>query len=107
MPTQKTQLKTVVITGGSSGIGLAAAKLLLSSDEYRLALVGREKEKLEDAAQELKTDRVSLFACDLRDSGQIQKTVERIATTFNKEGIYGLVNNAGIYPFGGIADTTE
>jgi NAD(P)-dependent dehydrogenase (short-subunit alcohol dehydrogenase family) len=45
------------------------------------------------------------MTCDLRDSAQIAKTVEKIDSIH--KGIYGLVNNAGIYPFGGIADTTE
>lgn len=103
----KKQRKTVVITGGSSGIGLETAKLLAESGEYRLALIGQNRAKLEDAANALggSSDVVSIFACDLRDSAQVHKTVDRIVGSY--QGIYGLVNNAGIYPFGGIANTSE
>jgi NAD(P)-dependent dehydrogenase (short-subunit alcohol dehydrogenase family) len=107
MPTEKQQLKTVIITGGGSGIGLETAKLLLETGQYRLVLMGRNRGKLEDAAKTLggHPDLVSVAACDLRDAGSIQKTMERITGTH--KGIYGLVNNAGIYPFGGISTTTE
>jgi NAD(P)-dependent dehydrogenase (short-subunit alcohol dehydrogenase family) len=107
MAPDKQQLKTVIITGGGSGIGLDTAKLLLEEQTYRVVLVGRNRDKLEEAARTLGgiSDHLTLAPCDLRDSTQIQKTVERIAGGY--KGIYGLVNNAGIYPFGGIHDTTE
>jgi 2-hydroxycyclohexanecarboxyl-CoA dehydrogenase len=103
----KQQLKTIIITGGGSGIGMETARLLLEAKQYRVALVGRNREKLEEAARQLggAGDSVSTWPCDLRDSAQIKKTVEKIAVTH--KGIYGLVNNAGIYPFGGVANTTE
>ena len=107
MPTDKSHLKTVLITGAGSGIGLASAKLLAESAEYRLVLLGRNRTKLEEAAASLgdSSDRISIYACDLRDSAQIGKTVERIMGAY--KGIYGLVNNAGVYPLGGLTSTTE
>lgn len=105
--TEKQILKTVLITGGGSGIGLETARLLLETRGYRLVLLGRNRAKLDDAAQSLggSSDLVSVVACDLRDPAQIRKAVDRIVGTH--KGIYGLVNNAGIYPFGGVANTTE
>ncbi len=99
--------KTVIVTGAGSGIGFDTARMLLETGNYRLALVGKEKNKIEEAAHSLECspDQVAAFACDLRDSGQIRKTVEKIAGW--SKTVYGLVNNAGIYPFGGIANTTE
>lgn len=99
--------KTVVITGGATGIGFEAAKLLLETDQYRVALIGRNKNHLETAANELggTSDSISIYTCDLRKPDQIHQTVERIVGNFN--GIYGLVNNAGVYPFGGLLTTTR
>lgn len=107
MITERHSLKTVLITGGGSGIGLETAKLLLESKDYRLVLIGKSRPKLEDAAQKLggASETISIFTCDLADSDQIKKTVEKIVGTY--KGVYGLVNNAGIYPFGGLSDTTE
>ncbi len=106
MATNKT-LKTVVITGAASGIGFDTAKLLIEGGGYRVVLVGRDGEKLQAAAKELggPSDSVLPMVCDLRDAQQIQKAVEKITATH--KAIYGLVNNAGTYPFGGIAATTE
>src|SRR5579862_2632028 len=103
----KHHLKTVIITGGASGIGLETARLLLGTGEYRLALVSKDRAKLEDAQKSLdpKGDLVSIFQCDLRDSASIKKTMERLVTVHSN--VYGLVNNAGVYPFGGIDNTTE
>src|SRR6185436_8492134 len=107
MTPERTQLKTVLITGGGSGIGLETAKLLLETKEYRLVLLGRNRAKLESASEGLGgiDEDVSIVTCDLRDSSQIKKTVEKIAGSY--KGIYGLVNNAGIYPLGGLKDTQE
>src|SRR6185437_7792115 len=106
MAADKQQLKTVIITGGGTGIGYETAKLLLETGQYRIALVGRNKSRLEDSVHELGgPDLVTSWVCDLRDSAQIRKTVEKITATH--KGIYGLVNNAGIYPFGGVANTSE
>ncbi len=107
MAPEKQNLKTVLITGGGSGIGLETAQLLMKTGGYRIALIGKDRGKLEDAAKLLggASDTVSIFMCDLRDSTQIKKMVEKVAGAY--KGVYGLVNNAGIYPFGGISDTTE
>ena len=107
MATDKQQLKTVLITGGGSGIGLETAKLLLESKTYRVVLLGRNRAKLENAADVLggSTELISIFTCDLRDQGQVKRTIEKINGAY--KGIYGLVNNAGIYPLGGLMDTTE
>ena len=48
--------RTVVITGGSSGIGLASAKLFLEAGA-NTAICGRDKNKLANAAEELAAGR--------------------------------------------------
>lgn len=107
---EKTSIKNVIITGGSSGIGFETARLLLESKAFRVILIGRSRSKLEEAQRQLNlsagsNDFVGIFPCDLRDTSQIKKTVEKILGVY--KNIYGLVNNAGIYPFGGALTTTE
>jgi NAD(P)-dependent dehydrogenase (short-subunit alcohol dehydrogenase family) len=103
---EKSSLKTVLITGGATGIGLETGKALLQSGEFRLLILGRSQENLNHAAEELQNpELVSTYLCDLRDSEQIRKTLERITAVH--KNLYGLVNNAGVYPFGGIASTSE
>ncbi len=101
------QLKTVLITGGGSGIGFATAQHLLRTGKYRVALLGREKPKLEEAAHKLggASETLSVLPCDLRKTSEIRRAVDKVAS--QHKGIYGLVNNAGVYPFGGVVSTTE
>ncbi len=101
------ELKTVVITGAASGIGFELARNLRAHGGYRLVLMGRDRAKLEKAAQDLggNPDLVHVAVCDLADLAQVKKTAERLRTSFSE--IYALVNNAGVYPFGGVATTTE
>lgn len=107
MTSDRQHVKTVLITGGGSGIGYETAKILLESKGYRVVLLGRNRAKLEAAAEGLggPSEIVSFFTCDLKDPAQIKKAIEKVTGTH--KGIYGLINNAGIYPLGGLADTTE
>lgn len=100
------ELKTVIVTGGGSGIGFETARQLVETRNFRVVLLGRNRGKLEEAVRTLGApDLVSSYSCDLRDTDQIGKTIDKILAAHH--GIYGLVNNAGIYPFGGLANTTE
>jgi citronellol/citronellal dehydrogenase len=83
--------KTILVTGGGSGIGRCTAHELASLGA-RIALLGRTLEKLEKVRDELGGD-VFIHAADLRNEGQVK---EAIAAVLGWGGrIDGLVNNAG------------
>jgi short-subunit dehydrogenase len=84
--------KTVIITGGGSGLGLALARQY--NKEFNICLLGRTEAKLQEAVQTLsqKGNRVFYKVCDAADYEQIQ-TVLR--TVFEEEPVHLLINNAG------------
>ena len=83
----------ILITGGGSGIGLASARLLLN-EGAQVAITGRDAAKLERAAKELNSDRLSYFPCDVTDPAQVAKLVAQVRAKLGKIDI--LVNNAGM-----------
>lgn len=83
----KTSKNTVLVTGGSSGIGLALAKRFIS-EENLVIITGRNAKKLEDAANE--TPGLHTIVADMRDSGHVQ----RLAKEAQHCNI--LINNAAI-----------
>ena len=52
--------KTIVISGGTSGIGLATAKLLIA-EGYQVVLIGRNKEKGEAALAQLEANSTQAY----------------------------------------------
>jgi citronellol/citronellal dehydrogenase len=86
--------KTVIVTGGGSGIGRCTAHELASLGAH-VAIVGRKVEKLEQVRAEIEEDggSVSTHACDIRDEEGVVSTVARVLDTTGR--IDGLVNNAG------------
>ncbi len=88
--------RTVVITGGSSGIGLACAKLFLEAGA-NTAICGRDKNKLANAAEELGNsfpgNRVFSECCDVLDREQVGSFATAVQDRFASTDI--LINNAG------------
>lgn len=85
--------KTVLITGGGSGIGLAAAKLFLD-EGARVAIAGRDAAKLQRAAESLKAgDRLIYHAADVSKPDQAAALVKAVTAKLGRIDI--LVNNAG------------
>jgi NAD(P)-dependent dehydrogenase (short-subunit alcohol dehydrogenase family) len=84
--------KSVLITGGSKGIGLAAARAF-AAEGCRLHLAARDRERLDKAKAELGGE-VSLHAVDLRDGAALR----RLSAACAQVDI--LVNNAGDIPGG-------
>jgi 3-oxoacyl-[acyl-carrier protein] reductase len=89
------QGKVVVVTGGSSGIGRAAAHLF-AQEGARVVIASRTAERLDDAATQLRTQtgaEVQPVVCDIRDPDSIDAMLQRTAALFG--GIDIVVNNAG------------
>ena len=85
---------TVIVTGASRGIGLAIAQEL-AADGYDLALVARSADTLTEIAAQLDgPTRVKAWPGDISSWDDAERIVGEVQAEF--EGIYGLVNNAGV-----------
>src|SRR5688500_9631825 len=82
--------KTAVITGAGSGVGAAAA-LALSKQGWRVALVGRRREVLEEVAAGILGALV--VPCDVGDAVAVEAMGLRVLAEFG--GVEVLVNAAG------------
>ena len=66
--------KVILITGASTGIGKAMAKLL-AKENYSLALIARRGELLDELAEQIKTNNsnIKTFVCDVVKPGEVKK----------------------------------
>jgi NAD(P)-dependent dehydrogenase (short-subunit alcohol dehydrogenase family) len=87
--------KAAIVTGASSGIGLAIAKVL-GEEGYSLTVASRRPEKLEGAVTELREAgyEVESLAINVADEEQIKQVVARHRERFGRLDV--LVNNAGV-----------
>jgi NAD(P)-dependent dehydrogenase (short-subunit alcohol dehydrogenase family) len=83
-------VKAALVTGGSSGIGLAIARAL-REDGYELTLASRTQEKVEAAAAELGAEAV---AADVSNEDDCERLVAAHATRHGRLDV--LVNSAGV-----------
>lgn len=86
--------KTIIVTGGGSGIGRCTAHELASLGAH-VAIVGRSIDKLERVKAEIEDDggMASVHVCDIREEAQVRATVKAVLDLQGR--IDGLVNNAG------------
>jgi NAD(P)-dependent dehydrogenase (short-subunit alcohol dehydrogenase family) len=97
-----------VVTGGSSGIGLATAKLLLA-EGARVAICGRDADRLAAAKAQLdaiKPNAVLAEACDVLNGDAVDAFARKVAT-WGGGTLDLLVNNAGQGRVSTFADTTD
>jgi len=93
--------KHYVVTGGSSGIGLAIARSL-SVQGAEVCIVGRRQEALDAAVAALGGGLLSV-QCDVGDEHQVEALAEAVGDRWS--GLDGLVNNAGVAPMADLEAT--
>ena len=95
--------RAALVTGGSSGIGLAIARAL-GEDGYGITLSARRPEKLEDAARGLSEEGIEVLAVPANMANEDE--VKAVAAAHRER--YGrldvLINNAGLGVGGAIED---
>ena len=91
--------RSVVITGGSRGLGLLIAREL-GREGARLTLAARDRAELERARQDLASRSIeaSIITCDVGDRGQAERLVDEVVK--QRGTIDVLINNAGIIQVG-------
>jgi NAD(P)-dependent dehydrogenase (short-subunit alcohol dehydrogenase family) len=95
--------KAAIVTGGSSGIGFAIARLLLE-EGYGVTLASRRPEKLEEAVQQLSGDgrEIAHLAVNMASEEGVQSVVATHRERFGRLDV--LVNNAGVGVGATVAD---
>jgi NAD(P)-dependent dehydrogenase (short-subunit alcohol dehydrogenase family) len=90
-------MKTVLITGGNSGIGKATASELAAKG-YQVVFVARSREKAEAVKKEIidssKNENVDYILADLTSKEQVRECVKTFKKRYQKLDI--LINNAGV-----------
>lgn len=97
MMQQELKGKTVIVTGGSKGIGRVLA-LRLAHEGANVVITGREKTAIGATEVELKaiTKNILAIAADVTSYEDVKKVVEGTIKAFGN--IHYLVNNAGMFP---------
>lgn len=100
--------RSVVITGGSRGLGLELARCF-AAEGARLTLLARSEEELERAAQTLEAEfeapDVELMTCDVTQVDEVNRVVDEILDRRGRIDV--LINNAGIIVAGPVEDITR
>ena len=96
----------VIVTGGSAGLGLATAELLASRGA-QVAICGRDRNRLDQAAERIREHGgpVIARAVDVRDGAALAAWFDEVEQTWG--GVNGLVNSAGVHTGGTFMTTTD
>ena len=89
--------RTVLVTGGTAGIGRATA-LGLAAMGAHLAITGRDRARAEDAAREIRTaggTRVDVFVADLSSRTEVRRLADEALQRLPRIDV--LINNVGGY----------
>jgi short-subunit dehydrogenase len=91
--------KSVLITGGSRGLGLVLARQL-AEQGANITICARDEDELERARQDLQKHGADPFTvkCDVTNNGEVQEMVHAVTNRFGRIDV--LINNAGIIQVG-------
>lgn len=91
--------KSVIVTGGSRGLGLVIARKLVSAGA-RVAICARTEDDVNEAVKQLRTLGSEVFGttCDVRDRKAVQSFVDQTVVEFG--GVDVLLNVAGVMKVG-------
>ncbi|MDT7688602.1 MAG: hypothetical protein QOE46_1361 [Acidobacteriota bacterium] len=97
--------KTVLITGGSRGLGLVLARGF-AAEGANIAICARDPQELERARRDLASRGTGVFACpcDVTDRSQVRELVALVTRHFGRIDV--LVNNAGVIQVGPLETMT-
>jgi NAD(P)-dependent dehydrogenase (short-subunit alcohol dehydrogenase family) len=97
--------KTVLITGGSRGLGLVLARGF-AAEGANVAICARDPVELERARADLASRgaRAIAFPCDVTDRAQVRELVDVVTRHFGRVDV--LVNNAGVIQVGPLEEMT-
>ena len=95
--------KILVITGGTSGIGLAAARQFIK-EGAKVVVTGRSRQSVGYAQRELGTNGVAI-AADVTKSADLDSLFQHVREKYGRIDV--LFANAGIAKLGSVAETTE
>lgn len=92
------KMRTVFITGASSGIGAACAEVLAAEGKYRLLLCARREERLNQLKKELNSKspniEIHTFVLDVRHKQMVNECIANLPEAWQNIDI--LINNAGL-----------
>ncbi len=96
--------KTVIVTGGASGIGLATVRRLIESGA-RVTMVDRDSEAIDRAVQQLSSEQLLGVCADVSEPAGVEHYFAQTIERFGR--VDGLYNNAGIGGAVGRIDAVE
>ncbi|WP_456425173.1 SDR family oxidoreductase [Rhodocaloribacter sp.] len=99
-------MPVILITGASQGIGAAMAEAFAAEPDARLALLARNRERLEAVAERCRGlgAHAEVFPCDVTDDDAVRETARAILDRWGAPDV--LVNNAGRFAPGDAFGTT-
>ena len=98
--------KTVLITGGSRGLGLVLARTF-AAEGARIAICARHADELKRAKEDLesRSAQVLEIVCDVRNQNEVDRMIEKVCKYYGQIDV--LVNNAGVIQVGPLEVQTK